>query len=157
MWKLLVRCGEAGEADIPVAGELSIGREAGNAIWLDDALVSRRHARLVLRGDDLIVEDLDSANGVFRNGERVNGSAILRPGDALVIGATTLLVTWTASDTTAARRVRPLDQTASFKEPCDEPLPRKKPAKRKEGKSGLGCALVVLATPAFVLIWLFAQ
>ncbi len=114
MWKLLVRCGEAGEADIPIDGSLTVGRDAGNSIWLDDPLVSRRHARVRLRGDELLLEDLGSANGVLRNGEPVDQSALLRAGDVLVIGSTTLLVTWTAVDGTSATTSRPLDATASL-------------------------------------------
>lgn len=67
-------------------GELVIGRSAGCQLVLDDALVSRRHARIVRGMDDVVLEDLGSANGVFLNGARIDGSAPLTAGDRIVIG-----------------------------------------------------------------------
>jgi pSer/pThr/pTyr-binding forkhead associated (FHA) protein len=68
--------------DIP---EVVIGRALESNISIDSPLVSRRHATL-RRGDaGFTVDDLESGNGVFVNGERVQG-APLRAGDTLQIG-----------------------------------------------------------------------
>lgn len=49
--------------------------------------ISRRHAHVFLKGDDLWVEDLGSTNGTFVNGKRLTESAVaLRDGDALAFG-----------------------------------------------------------------------
>ena len=58
---------------------LTIGREAGNDVVLDDALVSRRHAELDPGGPGrpAVLRDLGSFNGTFVNGHRVQGSVQL--------------------------------------------------------------------------------
>jgi pSer/pThr/pTyr-binding forkhead associated (FHA) protein len=67
-------------------GEMVLGRSAGCQIVLDDALVSRRHARIVRSADRVELEDLGSANGVLLNGARVAGRHPLQPGDEITIG-----------------------------------------------------------------------
>jgi hypothetical protein len=67
-------------------GPLVIGRSTGCQLVLDDALVSRRHAQVVLTDQDVRLEDLGSANGVYVNGERINQSRALSPGDRIVVG-----------------------------------------------------------------------
>ncbi|MDP3540290.1 MAG: FHA domain-containing protein [Azonexus sp.] len=47
---------------------LSIGRDAGGDIVINDPLLSREHARIVSVGEDHIVEDLKSSNGTLVNG-----------------------------------------------------------------------------------------
>jgi hypothetical protein len=59
---------------------------------LDDGLVSRRHAQIVVSQDAAIVEDFGSANGVFVNGKRVAGSEPLKSGDELTVGKQVFLV-----------------------------------------------------------------
>jgi pSer/pThr/pTyr-binding forkhead associated (FHA) protein len=68
------------------AGDATIGRLEDNAVQLDERNVSRRHARLGLSSGQVIVEDLDSYNGLWVNGERISGSHPLQPGDALRVG-----------------------------------------------------------------------
>ena len=53
-----------------VAIPVSIGREEGNALRLNDERVSRFHAKVQLDGDDYILTDLESTNGT-----RVNGTS----------------------------------------------------------------------------------
>ena len=52
-------------------GEFVIGRSPDCQLSLDDPLVSRRHAILVVQADAVYVEDLASRNGVLVNGKRV--------------------------------------------------------------------------------------
>src|SRR3954462_3710476 len=74
--------------DLPVP--VTIGREEGNGLRLNDERVSRFHAKVQMEDGDIILTDLDSTNGT-----RVNGSAVqirrLRPGDQVSIGRTMLL------------------------------------------------------------------
>ena len=72
-------------------GETLIGRSVGCQILLDDALVSRRHARVVTNEERADIEDLGSVNGVFVNGERIGSPMRLSPGDRVVIGSQHLL------------------------------------------------------------------
>jgi hypothetical protein len=73
-----------------MAVPISIGREEGNTLRLNDERVSRWHAKIQTEDGDVILTDLDSTNGT-----RVNGSAVqirrLRAGDQVSIGRTMLL------------------------------------------------------------------
>lgn len=69
-----------------LAGDAVIGRAPGCEIRLDDPLVSRRHARVLMSEIGVGLEDLDSANGVFVNARRCRGITALHPGDLVQIG-----------------------------------------------------------------------
>jgi diguanylate cyclase (GGDEF)-like protein len=64
---------------------IEVGRDAGCALQLSDASVSRRHARLGFVDGELRVEDLGSRNGTRVNGKKVK-QARLHPGDRLEVG-----------------------------------------------------------------------
>ncbi|HEY0840719.1 MAG TPA: FHA domain-containing protein [Vulgatibacter sp.] len=66
--------------------ETTIGRHDGNDIRLDERNVSRRHCRLLRFGNSLVVEDLQSANGLRVNGTPVFGRHAVSPGDRIRIG-----------------------------------------------------------------------
>lgn len=66
--------------------EASIGRVASNAIILSDASVSSSHARVLRTPEGFAIEDLQSRNGTFVNGEKVTGRRILGDGDRLRLG-----------------------------------------------------------------------
>jgi hypothetical protein len=68
-------------------GTFVIGRSAECQLSLDDPLVSRRHALLLVGDDDVFIEDAGSRNGVLVNGQRVSGRARLEEGDRVTIGA----------------------------------------------------------------------
>jgi len=67
-------------------GEVLIGRSSNCHLVLDDGLVSRRHAQIVVTDERASIEDFGSANGVFINSKRVSGSEPLKAGDQLQIG-----------------------------------------------------------------------
>ena len=66
-------------------GVTAIGRAQENDIVISDVLVSRHHARITLDQGDCRITDLGSGNGTFVNGDRLNGTAGLRPGDVVRI------------------------------------------------------------------------
>jgi pSer/pThr/pTyr-binding forkhead associated (FHA) protein len=70
--------------DIP-RGETILGRSRSSAVVLDHSVVSRRHASLQRTAYQLVVRDLDSANGTFVNGQRATMSP-LQNGDELSFG-----------------------------------------------------------------------
>jgi len=72
-------------------GEHLIGREPGVSIRLDSPKVSRNHARIVVSGRNLGVEDLASKNGTFVRGARINEPTRLTPGDEIQIGPIRLI------------------------------------------------------------------
>jgi pSer/pThr/pTyr-binding forkhead associated (FHA) protein len=74
--------------DIPLP--ITIGREEGNSIQLNDERVSRVHLRIQMDHDDLVLTDLDSTNGSRVNNEEIQ-LRILRHGDLITIGRSTLV------------------------------------------------------------------
>ena len=67
-------------------GELTIGRDIHNDIVINDAEVSRHHARLVAQGGGYVLEDMGSTNGTFVNGQRLMGPHMLRLGEEISLG-----------------------------------------------------------------------
>ena len=67
-------------------GENTVGRDDAATVWIDDASVSRRHARIVVSDSGATLEDLGSKNGTFLSGRRLRVPARLSDGDVLKIG-----------------------------------------------------------------------
>ena len=67
-------------------GEFAVGRNASCQLSLDDPLVSRRHALLVVDEHGVTLEDLQSRNGVLVNGSRITEKVHLEAGDLILIG-----------------------------------------------------------------------
>ncbi len=76
--------------DLPLAPTVTIGREEGNLLRLNDERVSRFHAKIQHDNGEIILTDLESTNGT-----RVNGNVVqirrLRPGDRIGVGRSLLL------------------------------------------------------------------
>ena len=81
---------ETREIGLP-PGESLFGRDDDAAVWIDDAGVSRRHARIVVEAGCATLEDLGSKNGTFRNGSRVSRPVRLADGDRIQVGRATLI------------------------------------------------------------------
>lgn len=87
MHKLLIEDDEGKTVAVPlIREEITIGRVEGNTIRLTEQNVSRKHARLTLRGGALRLEDLGSYNGTSLNGSLISGVAALKDGDVILIG-----------------------------------------------------------------------
>lgn len=82
--------GNVGEMYRVEEGETFLGRGQNATIRLNDDGISRRHARLVQVGGEVLIEDLESANGTLVNGLQVRQQA-LRDGDKIRLGSTTIL------------------------------------------------------------------
>lgn len=67
------------------AEETTIGRWPDNEVVIADRWVSRHHARIVHRGLRYIIEDLDSKNGTFVNGQRLREPQELEDGDRIQV------------------------------------------------------------------------
>lgn len=75
------------EREFPLPGpKYLIGRAPDCDIRLTDPLVSARHARITHSGEHYQIEDLASRNGTRVNGERIEGSTPLQPGDRIELG-----------------------------------------------------------------------
>jgi len=66
--------------------EIVVGRGTSCAIRVDDASLSRHHARISLGRAGWIVEDLCSTNGTYLDHVPVISHAVMRPGDVLELG-----------------------------------------------------------------------
>ena len=77
--------------------ETVVGRRRDCHLRIRSAEVSRRHCLLSVHDDYVRVEDLDSVNGTFINGQRVVGKQLLRPGDHLEIGPLGFIVEYELS------------------------------------------------------------
>ena len=80
-----------GNRKIPLsAGENILGRDPDASVRVDHASVSRRHARISVRGSNVVLEDLASRNGTFLAGHRIDSSVELHDGDIIGLGPVTL-------------------------------------------------------------------
>lgn len=70
--------------------ETLIGRDAGCHVTIPDSSVSHRHARIYHSDGEWYVEDLGSTNGTFVNDRPLTRPVVLRPGDTVSIGRSTL-------------------------------------------------------------------
>ncbi|MEO7732400.1 MAG: FHA domain-containing protein, partial [Kofleriaceae bacterium] len=87
MARLLWRDAQGIEGSIDLAStEIRIGRAMDCAIRTDDAMVSRHHSRVFWGGGGYILEDLQSANGVYFQEQRVQ-SHMFKHGDAVRCGS----------------------------------------------------------------------
>jgi len=78
---------DGGKVEFPLDGdEHEVGRDEDVAIRVDEPLVSRRHARILKRGEGWVVVDLGSTNFTSVNGQRVRRERELEHGDELRFG-----------------------------------------------------------------------
>jgi len=66
--------------------EFSIGRDPGCDLHLPSPVVSRRHAKLVVSNDKVLLCDLGSRNGTFINGQLVRTECEIKPNDWVRVG-----------------------------------------------------------------------
>ncbi len=76
---------------IPRTGDVLIGRAKDVDLHLNDASVSRKHARMTMVGSEARLEDLGSHNGTFVNGEKLTGTRRLSSGDVINICTASLV------------------------------------------------------------------
>lgn len=82
-WKLQAITGEFTGQEINVERDMLVGRHQDADILLQSADVSRRHAALLLKDQQLWVQDLNSSNGTFINDLRIEQETELHDGDML--------------------------------------------------------------------------
>lgn len=92
-FQLVMRTGPTPGVTFPLEGDqLQIGRDASNAVAINDAEISRKHSRLTFQGGKYVLEDLGSTNGTFVNGQRLAGPVVLKPGDVISLGEQIVLM-----------------------------------------------------------------
>lgn len=85
--QLSVHLPSGAEIVVPLTGEdVTVGKAEKNLVVVDDPAVSSMHALFRRTGEDWMIVDLASRNGVYVNGHRIKGSCVVRQGDAVQIG-----------------------------------------------------------------------
>ena len=91
-------------------GENMIGRSEKNDICVFDKKASRHHCKVIVEGDSLFVEDLNSTNGLRLNNNFITGKKNLKVGDHIRLGQTVFLVSNCKArmddDTTASSQLK---------------------------------------------------
>lgn len=90
--RIVITSGPKAGLELPLGTEpLTIGRSSEAGLVIRDDYTSSHHARLVLWGDQWMIQDLDSTNGTLHDGERVQPSSPVpvQAGAPIKVGATT--------------------------------------------------------------------
>ena len=109
------------------AAELTVGRDTNNGITINDAEVSRRHAKLTLQGDAYQLEDLGSTNGTFVNGHRISAPIPLKANDTVSFGENIVLVVEAAFDANATMAAPAMAAKTNVAPPPAMPSPSAPP------------------------------
>ena len=90
------------------ADRTTIGRIEDNAFQIAEQSISSHHCEVLLRGNDVVIKDLDSTNGTFINDEKIT-EGVLKPGQTLRLGQVELRLETgtTGAPTTPARSAVP--------------------------------------------------
>ena len=88
--RIVITSGPKAGLELPLGSEpLTIGRSSESGLVIRDDYTSSHHARLVLWGNQWMIQDLDSTNGTWHDGERVASPVPIRIGAPIKVGATT--------------------------------------------------------------------
>ena len=85
MASFLIKEGPLGGDRLEVESQVVLGRGTADVV-IDDPEISRRHALVRVVGERVVIDDLDSMNGTWVNGDRITDTVELRPGDVVRLG-----------------------------------------------------------------------
>jgi hypothetical protein len=89
---VMVRGPQSGQVFELPRGSISIGRDPGNQVVIQDAQVSRLHARITPQGGLMVLEDMGSTNGTTVNGLSISGPHTLAHSDEVGLGDNVTLI-----------------------------------------------------------------
>ena len=98
----------------------TIGRVEDNSFQIAEPSVSSHHCEVLLRGEDVVVKDLNSTNGTFINDEKITES-VLKPGNTLRVGQIELRLENGAPPPPAPGAPAPAPAGAKKAEPAPRP------------------------------------
>jgi hypothetical protein len=159
--------------------EIRIGRDISNDVVINDAEVSRKHARMIVQASGYVLEDLGSTNGTFVDGKRLTGPHSMTSGETILLGENVSLTfqaakydpdatmvgsggQWTTPPTeieypgeTYAPETPPSQPVYSGQIPQYEPL---EPEEEKKASQtwlyvGCGCLVVLVCVVVGALLW----
>ncbi len=121
---LVIRQGPQAGMSFPLTGnQMTIGREEGLEIALQDPESSRRHSRVTWQGHQFVIEDLGSTNGTFVNGVQITAPHALNPGDSIGVGQTALVFQVAGAQMGAPQYQAPAPHTAAPVATSQAPAP----------------------------------
>ncbi|HYV49735.1 MAG TPA: FHA domain-containing protein, partial [Myxococcaceae bacterium] len=83
---LVVRNPDGKEREVTLSGDMSIGRAEGCDLVLAEGGVSRQHAKMTVKGEAVVIEDIGSANGTYIEGQRIGSPTVVPPGKVVQVG-----------------------------------------------------------------------
>jgi Inner membrane component of T3SS, cytoplasmic domain len=88
--RIIITSGPKSGLELPLGTEaLTIGRSSESGLVIRDDYTSSHHARLLLWGEQWMIQDLDSTNGTWHDGIRVTAPVPVLVGAPIKVGATT--------------------------------------------------------------------
>jgi pSer/pThr/pTyr-binding forkhead associated (FHA) protein len=120
---VVVKTGPEAGRRVELGIDVVIGRQDADLV-LEDPEVSRRHAVLRRSGESVVIEDLDSTNGTFVEGERIRKPITLGPGDQVRVGRTTLEIEpdWRAAETIVSPALEPEQIRSAEEQSSGDPV-----------------------------------
>jgi pSer/pThr/pTyr-binding forkhead associated (FHA) protein len=103
---------QGGEFPLPPSSEVVVGRSSDLDMVLVEDMVSRRHAKITVNGDNVTIQDLGSTNGTFVNGERIERMT-LTDGDRVLIGTSIIKLVTTEGAPAPAAAPKKLEEVAA--------------------------------------------
>lgn len=164
MPSLIFTAGPLSGQRLEVADELVLGRGEAADVVVDDSEISRRHVVLRPAGDTVEIEDLDSLNGTWVNGERLDDPRRLMSGDVVRLGSSQLELASapaSATPTVASRGPTPQGREAAHGHAMPVFAPPPSPAHRRIATRRLTPTVlsfaVVVATALALLAYFAAR
>ena len=173
---LVVEIGPDEGKQFPLRGTMRIGRSEDSEITLADAQASRHHAAISPEPGGFTLQDLNSSNGTFVNGKRLDEPRPLKDGDRLRVANTVLAFRWDSAPSAPAPatphvtppvadyEMLPTTEVAWQTPPAgvqDTPVPQTTEPKRGRSTSrivlGGGLVIVLLAVAAVAVYFLFGN
>jgi hypothetical protein len=143
----------------------TVGRLEDNAFQIPEQSVSSHHCEILMRGNDIVIKDLNSTNGTYINGEKI-AEGVLKPGQILRLGSIELRLEGEGAAPAAAPK-KQADQTRVIPrgvkfgegETTGVKFDKNNPFAKKTNKTNmifiivgvvLGCIIAVLLVYAFM-------
>ena len=143
-FQLVIRTGPNIGKVFPLeATEISIGRELGNTIVINDAEVSRNHAKLTWQGAGYLIEDTGSTNGTFVNKQRISAPHAVKAGDLVSLSENISLMFEATGDPNAtmiSSSAQAVKTAIAAAPPIPQPgpIPTPSPAPAYSGRAPVG-------------------
>ncbi|RMD73375.1 MAG: FHA domain-containing protein [Lentisphaerae bacterium] len=131
---------------------ISIGRETDNDIVILKAEVSRYHAKIEKDGNIWVIRDLNSSNGVYLNGKKIDASAPLSHKDEIRIGDAEFLII----DEEHADEAAPTGDADAAEKGKDEASGKKEEGSQSSKRVKLLAAILIGMLLAFALIFVLS-